>query len=295
MCENSKEYEQWRHAFDDKKFVTSFSGGKDSALALYMAMKSGKASGLIVMMEEEGKRSRAHGLTPEVLKAQADAIGLPIYSKAASWESYEEKFIELLKEAKSDGAEVIFTGDIDMPIHGCWYEKVSEKAGLNLGMPLAGMSHNETMDRFIEAGFVTMLVTVNKTMGMTEEDLGRILDAKFIEELVDRGIDPCGEAGEFHTSVIDGPIYKHPVGLKAGSKIHDGDYIYLEVTLSLCPICKKANNCAISLGQEPRSCWCMTSKVPEGLLESIPKEERGINCICSQCVADYKSDNLMKK
>ena len=94
---------KWSNGAKNKKFVASYSGGKDSTLALYKAMQEGTAIGIIVMMEEDGERSRAHSLFPSVLKAQAEAIGLPLFTAATNWEDYEKVFVKKLKEAKDLG------------------------------------------------------------------------------------------------------------------------------------------------------------------------------------------------
>ncbi len=222
---------QWKKGACGRKFVASFSGGKDSVLALYKAMKEGEPVGLIVMMEEEGQRSRSHGLPPTVLRAQAESIELPIYSAAASWKDYEIVFMELLERAKNQGAEVLVTGDLDMPVHGCWHDKVTKNAGLCLGMPLWEMDHKEVVQEFINLGFITKVVTVNLSLGMKEEDLGRILTNEYIKELEERGIDPCGEGGEFHTTVIDGPIFKNPIPVIEREIIRNGEYAFLPLEL----------------------------------------------------------------
>jgi uncharacterized protein (TIGR00290 family) len=108
---------------------------------------------------------------------------------------------------------------------------VTKNAGLKLGMPLWEMDHLEAVQEFINLGFVTMLVTVNLSLGMKEEDLGRVLTHEFVEELQARGIDPCGEGGEFHTTVIDGPIFKHPITVRKCEIVRDGDYAFLPLEL----------------------------------------------------------------
>lgn len=225
------ELKDWKNGARGHKFIASFSGGKDSTLALYKAMKVGEVVGLIVMLEEEGKRSRSHGMPPELIRAQAHSIGLPVYTAAASWEDYEKVFISLLEKAKSQGAEVLVTGDLDMPAHGCWHEKVTNNAGLKLGMPLWGMNHRKVVEEFINLGFTTVIVTVNLSLGMREDDLGRILTHEYVVELEARGIDPCGEGGEFHTTVIDGPIFKHPIPVRKSEIIKDGEYAFLPLEL----------------------------------------------------------------
>ncbi|WP_042477442.1 Dph6-related ATP pyrophosphatase [Bacillus ndiopicus] len=225
---NSK---KWKTGADGQKFVASFSGGKDSTLALYEAMKTGKAIGLIIVLEEDGTRSRSHGMTVDLIKAQAESIGLPIHLTATSWTNYEVTFIEMLKKMKALGAEALVTGDLDMPEHGCWHEKVANIAGLKLGMPLWEVNHTEVVERFINLGFKTIITTVNLTFGMQESDLGKVLTHEYVQELKERGIDPCGESGEFHTTVIDGPIFKQPIAIQKGEIIRDGDYAFLPLTL----------------------------------------------------------------
>ena len=225
------ELKDWKNSAREHKFIASFSGGKDSVLALYKAMKIGEPTGLIVMLEEEGKRSRSHGMPPELIHAQAESIGLPVYTAAASWSDYEEVFMLLLENAKNQGAEVLVTGDLDMPAHGCWHDKVTKNAGLKLGMPLWEMNHREAVDEFMNLGFVTIIVTVNLSLGMREDDLGRTLTHEYVKELEARGIDPCGEGGEFHTTVIDGPIFKQPIPVRKCEIIKDGEYAFLPLEL----------------------------------------------------------------
>lgn len=221
----------WKNGAVGHAFVASFSGGKDSTLALYKAMQAGKATALIVMLEEEGTRSRAHGMPPEVIHAQAEALGIPALTAATNWEDYEKHLMRLLAQAKEQGAEVFVTGDIDVPTHGCWHDRITQNAGLGLGMPLWGMGHREAVDEFINLGFITIVVTVNLEKGMTEADLGRIFTHEYVQELEARGIDPCGESGEFHTTVIDGPIFKQPIPVRKGEIIRDAKYAYLPLEL----------------------------------------------------------------
>ncbi|WP_170312285.1 diphthine--ammonia ligase [Paenibacillus sacheonensis] len=222
----------WRTGANGRKFIASFSGGKDSVLALYKSMKVGDAIGLIVMMEEEGKRSRSHGMPPELIRAQAESIGLPVYAAAASWDDYEREFMALLERAGRQGAEALVTGDLDMPVDNCWHDKVTRNAGLHLGMPLWEMDHLEAVSEFIDLGFIATLVTVNLSLGMWEEDLGRTLTRDYVKELQARGIDPCGEGGEFHTTVTDGPLFNHPIPVRQGSIVRTGEYAFLPLELA---------------------------------------------------------------
>lgn len=229
--ENLNIHHAWNSNAQDKKFVASYSGGKDSTLALYQAMQMGEAIGLIVMLEENGQKSRSHGMSLEIIHAQAEAIGLPILTASATWQSYEAQFIQLLEQQKALGAEVLVTGDIDLLGHAEWNQSVCDKSQLQLCMPLWQKPRLEIIHELINLGFHSVIVTVNLNLGMKAEDLGRVLTSEYVDELCARGIDPCGEAGEFHTTVIDGPIFKTPLSMCKGDILYHENYAFLPLTL----------------------------------------------------------------
>ncbi|RPE30364.1 uncharacterized protein (TIGR00290 family) [Acinetobacter sp. BIGb0102] len=223
--------DQWKTNAEQRQSIVSFSGGKDSSLALYHAMQTGTVIGLIVMLEEQGQRSRSHAMPLDIIRAQADAVALPVYMASSSWTDYETKFIALLDQAKQHGAEVLVTGDLDMPEHGCWHDRVTQQVGLKLGMPLWLRPHREVVEEFINLGFKSVIVTVNLKLGMQVEDLGKILTLDYIQELEDRGVDPCGEGGEFHTTVIDGPIFNKAIPVRHGDIVYHEEYAFLPLEL----------------------------------------------------------------
>ena len=223
--------DQWKTNAHNRPSIVSFSGGKDSSLALYHAMQTGNVIGLIVMLEEQGQRSRSHAMPLDIIRAQAQAIGLPVFMASSSWNDYENKFINLLNEAKQKGAEVLVTGDLDMPEHGCWHARVTQTVGLKLGMPLWLRPHREVVEEFIQLGFQSVVVTVNLKLGMKVEDLGQVLSLEYIQELENRGIDPCGEGGEFHTTVIDGPIFNKAIPVRKLDIVYHEEYAFLPLEL----------------------------------------------------------------
>ena len=222
---------QWKTNATQQKFIVSYSGGKDSTLALYHTMQVGKAIGLIVMLEEQGLRSRSHAMSMEIIQAQANALGLPIITASSSWNDYETEFLKLLAHAKLQGAEVLVTGDLDMPEHGCWHDRITQQAGLKLCMPLWQRPHREVIEEFIQLGFKTMIVTVNLDLGMKVDDLGKVLTLDYIQELENRGIDPCGEGGEFHSTVINGPLFTAPIAVRKGDILYHENYAFLALEL----------------------------------------------------------------
>lgn len=215
-----------------KKSVVSFSGGKDSTLALYHTLQTGEPLALLMMLEEQGLRSRSHAMPMEMIQAQAASIGLPLLSAASAWENYEQHFLQLLQQGKALGAEVLVTGDLDVPAQNSWHAQMAQRAGLALHMPLYNREHRETVDEFIALGFSAIVVTVNLALGMRPADLGRVLRSDFIEELESRGIDPSGEGGEFHTTVVAGPIFKTPVTVQQGTIIYRDNYAFLPLQLA---------------------------------------------------------------
>lgn len=223
--------DQWKTNANHRRSIVSFSGGKDSSLALYHALQSGTVIGLIVMLEEQGQRSRSHAMPLDIIQAQADAIGLPVFMTSSSWADYEDKFIDLMNQAKQKGAEVLVTGDLDMPQHGCWHDRVTQQVGLKLGMPLWLRPHREVVEEFINLGFRSVVVTVNLKLGMKVEDLGKILTLEYIQELESRDIDPCGEGGEFHTTVIDGPIFNKAIPVRQCNIVYHEEYAFLPLEL----------------------------------------------------------------
>ncbi|TCB81788.1 diphthine--ammonia ligase [Acinetobacter sp. ANC 4173] len=222
---------EWNTNAQAQKFVASYSGGKDSTLALYQAMQMGQPVALIVMLEEQGLKSRSHGMSLDIIHAQANAIGLPIFTASATWQDYESHFIQLLQKAQALGAETLVTGDIDLMAHAEWNQSVCDKSQLSLCMPLWQRPRLDIVCEFIALGFQSIIVTINLNLGMKVEDLGQILTLEYIQQLVERGIDPCGEAGEFHTTVIAGPIFKDALSIVKGDILYQENYAFLPLEL----------------------------------------------------------------
>ena len=194
---------------NDFSFV-SWSGGKDSCLALWRSQQSGfKVTHLLTALEETGSRVRSHGVSVELMRAQASALKLEIEFLSASWKEYEEKFIKKLTFLKSLGIQSGIFGDIDLIPHREWEEKVCGAAGIAACLPLWNEDRLSLVNEFFHAGFKARVSCVD----------GRFLDNTFVgcefdQIFIDRlpaGVDACGENGEFHTFVYDGPNFLTPV------------------------------------------------------------------------------------
>jgi diphthine-ammonia ligase len=193
-----------------QKAVCSSSGGKDSMLALWHARDLNlRPATLLTMFDETGKRSRSHGVSRTLAGAQARALGLDLFAPSAGWKDYEKVFVEALNELRERGHEVAIFGDIDLEPHREWEARVCKQAGVNHCLPLWHRSRLELARESIALGFKSIVVCVDSRF-LGDAYCGRLFDESFIRDLPP-GVDACGENGEFHTFVYDGPSFNRPV------------------------------------------------------------------------------------
>jgi diphthine-ammonia ligase len=213
------------------KAFASWSGGKDSCLALYRAKQAGMDICFLVnMVSEDGKRSCSHGIRAAVIKKQAGALGIPIVQKSTTTKAYEKIFVGTLKELKKKGVTDGVFGDIDFEPHREWNERVCGGAGIKAHLPLWQEDQTRLMEEFIDAGFKSVVVAVKAEL-LGKEYLGRTVDRQFIADLARLGKDitPCGEAGEYHTLVIDGPIFPKRLEIIESKKVTRDKHHFLEI------------------------------------------------------------------
>ena len=202
----------------------SWSGGKDSALALHEAARAGAEPRLLVsMMVEGGERSRSHGLSREVLAAQAEAVGLPIEFGAASWSGYEAELIRVLEASIAAGGPIVGVfGDIDMQDHRDWVERVCGLVGAEARLPIWQRDRRAVMDELLDTGFRAVIVAVRDGV-LPKELLGVMIDAEVVAAIEAAGADAAGENGEYHSLVVDGPLFERPLAVEAGERsLRDG-------------------------------------------------------------------------
>ncbi|HEX6708168.1 MAG TPA: diphthine--ammonia ligase [Albitalea sp.] len=192
------------------KSFFSWSGGKDSMLALHRALDAGhEIRALLAMFDETGERSRSHALPPSLMQAQADALGIPLVMRRASWATYEAVFTEQLHVFSAQGITRGVFGDIDLQPHRDWEEKVCAAAGLQAVLPLWHEPRRALADELLALGYRARVVCVD-ARHLDASFCGREYDARFIADLP-AAVDACGENGEFHTFVFDGPRFAQPV------------------------------------------------------------------------------------
>ena len=214
---------------EKKKFAASFSTGKDSSLALYKAIEAGmEPVGLITTYNTNAEKAWFHGVPEETLLRLSAALDIPIYLVRTDGTDYEEKFEETLRALKAHGAEYCVFGDIDLQQHRDWDEARCQAAGLHGCYPLWQMDRRRAVEEFLRAGFIARITTVN-TKYMDASYLGEVLSEDLLKKLDAAGVDVCGENGEYHTLVTDGPLFQHPFTYTCGQVVYDHDYAKLQV------------------------------------------------------------------
>lgn len=213
------------------KALCSWSGGKDSCFALMQAIRSGyQPEVLLNVLNEEGKISRSHGIPSAILAAQSNAAGIPIHLISSSWTHYETNFTAALQTLKEQYAltYAVF-GDIDLQPHRDWEEKVCGNTGLIAVLPLWQQDRRQLVGQMLDAGIETMIVSCNEIMG--ERFLGKPITPELVEELEQLGVDACGENGEFHTLVVDCPLFSHRIDVDVTSKVKHENYWFSGLAL----------------------------------------------------------------
>ncbi len=206
--------------------ISSWSGGKDSCLALYKAMKDGHdVKCLLNFISKEYKRCCFHGIEAGLLKLQAERVRIPVVQKevSADMERYEEEFKEAVAELKREGHKEMVFGDIYLLEHSSWADRVCADLDIFPVEPLWNIPAINVVEEFIDLGFKAIIVSCKADV-LGKEFLGRLIDKPVIKEFVARGICPCGENGEFHTLVVDGPIFSRKIEIAESRPVLKGGF-----------------------------------------------------------------------
>ena len=211
------------------KVVASWSGGKDSCFACYKAILDGfDVVHLLNFISEEGNRS-SHGLGAELLSIQSQAVEIPIVQSITTKNTYEQDFKKVVDILKQDNIQGIVFGDIYLQGHRDWIERVCNDVDIRPIFPLWGIDTENIVHDFIDSGFDAIIVAIKAEI-LSEEWLGQKVDKNLIENLKDIKIDPCGEAGEYHTFVIDGPLFKKRLRILDSDKVLKERYWLLDIS-----------------------------------------------------------------
>ncbi|MFA5065046.1 MAG: diphthine--ammonia ligase [Dehalococcoidia bacterium] len=213
----------------DRNYIVSWSGGKDSCMALYEAMRQGrKVTHLVNFISNDEKRVRFHGTNADLIRQQGAAMGIKVAQYETDWDGYERDFKAAVRSLLPTGVKGMIFGDIYLDVHKEWVERVCGEIGIEALEPLWGQPTDELLDQFIQLGFEAVVVGVN-SRHMDEKWVGRMVDNTFRDYLKQNNIDPCGENGEYHTVVINGPIFSRRLSLITGGVISKNEYRLLDI------------------------------------------------------------------
>ncbi|MDR5592017.1 diphthine--ammonia ligase [Christiangramia sp. SM2212] len=206
----------------DKAYL-NWSSGKDSALALYYSrlQKEFMIEKLLTTVNIDVDRVTMHGVRNELLLKQAECLGLPLQIVELDAETSMEEYNSKMKSATDSMIQEGFThsvfGDIFLEDLKAYREQQLDSVGLNAIFPLWKKDTSKLLRDFIDLGFKAIVVCTNSKY-LDDSFCGKILDNDFIQNLPE-DVDPCGENGEFHTFVFDGPIFNSPLKFEIGEKV----------------------------------------------------------------------------
>jgi uncharacterized protein (TIGR00290 family) len=217
-----------------EKALFSWSGGKDGAMALYEVRKAAEyqISALVTTVTECYDRVSMHGIRRVLLEQQAAALGIPLevvlISNRASDEGYEAKMGDLLRRYQAAGVTAVIFGDIFLEDLRRYRENNLAKVGMKGVFPLWKRDTRELAHSLTTLGFRAITTCVD-TQKLDGRFAGRAIDEPFLADLPG-GVDPCGENGEFHSCVVEGPIFKSPISCSLGEKVlRDNRFCYCDL------------------------------------------------------------------
>lgn len=216
-----------------EKLLVSWSGGKDSAMALREIYRAGSSEivALVTTVTEGYDRISMHGVRRRLLERQAESLGLPLHtiylSMNATNEEYESKMKAALEGYRRSGVETVVFGDIFLEDIRKYREDLLSKIGMRGAFPIWKRDTNELARTFIAAGFKAIVVCVD-TKVLDRSFAGRMIEEDFLRRLPP-GVDPCGENGEFHSFVFDGPIFTQTVRFTVGETVLRDSFCFCDL------------------------------------------------------------------
>lgn len=208
----------------------SWSGGKDCAQSCWLAMQRVmRVRYLLNMVTPDGERAWTHGQSAKIIALQAEAMGIPILQVPTSLDEYDRRFREAVISLAEKGLTGGVFGTIDVPEHREWSRAICAGTGITPYLPLWGKPQPDILKNFIDSGFKAVIVATDASR-MGEEWPGVEIDSAFFDKITRMpGITPCGEDGEYHSYVYDGPIFKNRVEILKSRKTVRNGHCYLEI------------------------------------------------------------------
>lgn len=216
-----------------RKTLMSWSSGKDSALALHKLLQKPEYEvvGLFTTINREVDRVTMHGVRVELLKAQAESIGLPIeiieLPDPCTNDEYENIMERFLEKIKANNIECMAFGDLYLEDIRKYREAQLKDTGIQAIFPIWGSPTDELSNTLIEDGFKTVISCVDSKQ-IPEAFAGKNYDHSFLDSLPETA-DPCGENGEFHSFVYDCPMFKKAIKITVGETIYKGQFVFVDL------------------------------------------------------------------
>jgi uncharacterized protein (TIGR00290 family) len=213
--------------------VLSWSGGKDSALALHELLMDPTVDlrGLLTTVTDGYDRVSMHGVRTSLVSAQAAALEIPLWSvripPSATNEQYERAMVDVFGSIRRDGVEAIAFGDLFLTDVRAYRERLVEGTGLRPVFPLWGKETVDLAQRFVSCGFKAVVVCVDPRQ-IDVSHCGAEYDDALLHALPESA-DPCGERGEFHTFVYDGPMFSRPIATQRGVVVEREGFFFCDL------------------------------------------------------------------
>jgi uncharacterized protein (TIGR00290 family) len=207
----------------NKSVLISWSGGKDSCLALHEVKNEKKyyVAALLTTVTRDYDRISMHGVRRVLLELQAASLGLPLHqiliSKDASNEEYESKMAEAFAEYRAKGIDTVIFGDLFLEDIRAYREQFLARNNMHGLFPVWKRDTSSFIREFLDLGFRAVVTSVDSKV-LDQSFAGRLIDESFLSSLP-KQVDPCGENGEFHTFVFDGPGFSAPVRFSLGETV----------------------------------------------------------------------------
>lgn len=203
----------------------SWSGGKDSCLACYRAIRNGIRISHLVHFAME---FNLHGVDPGLIREQAELTGIPIFQRTVLSDNFEIEFKDTVTGLIKNNIKGMIFGDIYLEPHKEWVERVCRELGIEALEPLWGVSTERLMNDFFDEGFEAIVVNGQERL-IDKRWIGHKVDRNFMEYLKMEKLDVCGENGEYHTLVIAGPLFKGRIDLTAKDVINKNGHWFLDI------------------------------------------------------------------
>ncbi len=216
----------------DATCAVFFSGGKDSMLALDRSVRQGRRiATLVTLYDAASQRVRFHGTPVAVMRAQAQSLGLPMALYPTTPTTFETTLLTALADLRSQGVTALIFGDIHLADVRAWYEERVRAAGLDHIEPLWGEDPARLAAEVIERGYEAIITCIEVATAQADW-LGRPLSAPLLEAFAAQGIDICGERGEYHTFVVNGPLFQSRAPIALGATHEEAGFRQIDTVLT---------------------------------------------------------------